>query len=117
MMAQVAHVASKLKMLWAAKPVMFSAKTTDKNTLSEVYKWVEAFAEQSVTTIVKLARDCDELEHIMKLANEAELWHVAFLDDNPEVYGKDFGALTALAIGPTTKEAVTGICDYLPLFR
>jgi peptidyl-tRNA hydrolase len=105
-MAQVAHASSKLKFGYAL------SNNAPKD-------WMVAFYRQSVTTIVLLARDQKELLHINNLTILANpsLYAEMYEDDNEAVYGTKDPVLTAVAIGPTNKDAVVGICDYLPKYE
>jgi peptidyl-tRNA hydrolase len=114
MMAQVAHVVSRLKM-----QNIFDAAEVEKGdtpNYEEVWQWVNAYLKAGVTTINLLARDEKELSHVSSLADAAGLTWAEFRDDNDDVYGKGACPKTAIAIGPTTKEEISGICDYLPLY-
>jgi peptidyl-tRNA hydrolase len=105
-MAQVAHASSKLKFGYAL------SNNAPKD-------WMVAFYRQSVTTIVLLARDQKELLHINNLTILANpsLYAEMYEDENEAVYGTKDLVLTAVAIGPTNKDAVVGICDYLPKYE
>lgn len=105
MAAQACHVVSRLK--------LFNVFTCPPKERAE---WLKAYTLESVTTIILQARDQNELEHVVKLAIAKGLNTVRFSDKNKDFYMSNEEVLTAIAIGPTSKLAVNGICDYLPLF-
>lgn len=73
---------------------------------------VEEF--EPITTIILHARDSWEIEHVYGLLHEAKLHPVFFHDSNPEYGGIELcTAISVLA----TKHEITGILDYLPLWK
>ena len=103
--AQAVHVASRMKMHQIIG-------------LSEKHQL--ARADEAITTIILGARDSNELRHVQRLLEKAEIEHYTFEDINPAVYGEDCGApcevTTALATVPVMPEEVVDILDYLPLW-
>ena len=68
-----------------------------------------------ITTIILQARDSNELKHVSDLLYEKKrLYPVFFFDENPE-YGEQ-ELCTAIAV-LATKDQITGILDYLPLWK
>ncbi|VVB52801.1 Uncharacterised protein [uncultured archaeon] len=68
---------------------------------------------QPVTTIILQARDTKELLHIFKMAANARLKPVSFLDHNPGAYGNIGFHVTAVAFYATKEK---NVADYLPLW-
>lgn len=106
--AQVAHAVSKLKLHY----VLEHAGGVGEN----LHDLATDVASMGITTIVLGARDNKEVAHVADLAVQKQLLHAVFEDDNQAVYGTPERILTAIAIGPHIKEALTGVTDYLPLY-
>lgn len=98
--AQVGHVISRLKAQYAMDynlPISFIGGTP-------------------ITNIVLKARDNNELDHIMHIADQRDILCVRFYDDNKALFG-DYKVLTAIALGPVESYHLEGITDYLPLYK
>lgn len=108
MAAQAAHVASKLRMLY----ILEHSTSTD----GQARNLVRMLHNTPITTITLKGRDSEELRHIAKLADQANIMHTTFEDDNEGVYGTPDKILSAVALGPVTKADLVGITDYLPLW-
>lgn len=106
--AQAAHASSKLKMLYVLEH--------SDPCNSQARNLVKMLHDIPITTITLKGRDSEELRHIAKLANQANIMHTTFEDDNKAVYGTPDKILSAVALGPVTKADLVGITDYLPLW-
>jgi peptidyl-tRNA hydrolase len=115
MMAQVGHAVSRLKIFDALDRAGANSGNDPNN--QQLWQWLNAYLKTGVTVINLYARDEKELYHIASLADTAGLRWVDFRDDNDDIYGKGMFPTTAVAIGPTTKEQIIGICDYIPLYK
>ena len=83
-------------------------------------KLQQARAKEAITTIILAVRDSNELRHVQRLLEKANIEHYTFEDTNIPVYGEDCGSArevtTALATIPVVPEEVEDILDYLPLW-
>lgn len=109
-MAQACHAVSGLKLDYIS-----AHSAGDDSKAKGIVNWLSL---NPITTIVLKARDSEEIQHILYLAEEKNLLHFSFADENKEVYGTDQRILSAIAIGPLSSSLqFSGITDYLPLWQ
>lgn len=113
LIAQAAHVVSKMRMAMMADMLYKVAKAGKKNPLT----WEETTAFVPITTIILAARDSFELNHVLDLLAHANVNVHVFHDFNQPDYGDvNRQVMTAIATEPVEPEEVVGILDYLPLW-
>lgn len=113
LIAQAAHVVSKMRMAVLADTLYKTAKAGKKNPLT----WEETTAFTPITTIVLAARDSFELNHVLDLLTHANVSVHTFHDFNQPDYGDvTREVMTAIATEPVEPGQVVGILDYLPLW-
>jgi hypothetical protein len=122
--AQVGHVKGVVHLRMAERALMPFMKgkvklpTNDTElTENEYLNSLWNALAKPVTTIVLAARDSFELYHVYRLL-EHRLGRVhCFYDENDEVYGLGRKVMTAIATEPVNPKKVSGMLDYLPLWK
>jgi hypothetical protein len=115
-LTQGEHAVGKVRHMMVRDEIHRAHEVAAKNKRDKVWYLGQKIMYHPITTINLMARDSYELYHIRGLLNAAQIKYQLFLDENPPVYGEG-KVFTAIATYPVTPDEVTGIMDYLPLWK